>query len=58
MFDYDSDLSLGGDPTHLPIGRPTPAALRSGRPFGAVWFGLLPVRSPLLGEYISFPRPT
>ena len=57
MFDYDSDLSLGGDPTHLPVGRPTPAALRSGRPFGAVWFGLLPVRSPLLGGIHLFSSP-
>ena len=32
------------NPTHTPAGRPS----------GVVWFGLLPVRSPLLGEYSLF----
>jgi hypothetical protein len=27
-------------------------------PLGLVWFGLLPLRSPLLGESVSSPRPT
>src|SRR5947209_5531611 len=39
MFDYGPVFSLGGEPTPLPVGRTTPATLRSGRPFGAdlVW---------------------
>jgi hypothetical protein len=44
----------------LPLPLPLPATPRPQRrqPFGRSWFGLFPFRSPLLGEWISFPRGT
>jgi hypothetical protein len=55
MFCSPGGLSLSEAHCHvLMVGPSNPSSTQADRPLGADWFGLLPVRSPLLREYSLF----